>query len=97
MGGGYAVENPKRWAGEASLFVMNEIVALVGSSGADTVDLDQCCYGAVATKPTTLLYKGAAFGDLVRRRDHPLQRWTKADGTTYWAAHESLIGRRLAS
>ena len=62
LGGGFAVENPKRWGAEPSLFAMEEIVELARVSGTGAVDLDQCCFGAIATKPTTLLYLGALAG-----------------------------------
>ena len=96
VGGGFAIENPRRWGKEPSLFAMEEIVELAGKTGARTIDLDQCCYGAVATKPTTLLYKGADFADLARRCHHPPQRWTKPDGGEHWAPHEPIVGRRNA-
>jgi len=94
VGGGFAIENPRRWGSEPSLFAMDEIVELARVSGAESVDLDQCCYGAVATKPTTLLFKGVNFADMARRCSHPPQKWTKPYGAEYWAPHESLVGRR---
>lgn len=96
VGGGFAIENPRRWGAEPSLFGMEEIVGLARTSNAGTVDLDQCCYGAVATKPTTLLYTRVDFADLARRCRHPPQRWTKPDGTVLWAPHEPIVGRRQA-
>ena len=96
VGGGFAIENPRRWGAEPSLFGMEEIVELARMSSTGTVDLDQCCYGAVATKPTTLLYTRVDFADLARRCRHPPQRWTKPDGTVLWAPHEPIVGRRQA-
>ena len=75
---------------------MEEIVELARTSSAGTVDLDQCCYRAVATGPTTLLYKGVNFADPAQRCRYPPQRWTKPNGAVLWAPREPIVGRRRA-
>ena len=55
---------------------------------------DQCTVGAETTKPTMLVSDDIVF-DVLKDKGcrHPVQTWTKPDGSTYQAPHESLVQR----
>ena len=55
---------------------------------------DQCTVGAGTTKPTMLVSDDITFDGLKNKRcNHPMKTWSKPDGSTYNAPHESLVQR----
>ena len=67
---------------------------LGGSAITDRAKFDQCKFGAETVKPTILLSEYLEFGHIANKRcDHEKQEWNRPDGTTYRAAHESLVQR----
>ena len=94
---GFAVENPEPLA-PVSLFNLPEFVELAALTGVRSVDFDQCRWGAIAVKPTRLLFWGADFSGLGDKRcDHaPVWReWRDRAGV--WReglkAHAPLVGK----
>ena len=56
VGGGFAIENPEPRAGHPSLFKLPEFATLQQTTGCQTVDFDQCRFGADTAKPTRIAY-----------------------------------------
>ena len=57
--------------------------------------LDQCVFGAETTKPTIFAYANMNLSTIDDKRcSHEVREFKRADGTTYRARHESLVGRR---
>ena len=62
--------------------------------GVRLCSFDQCRLGAETTKPTKFAYFNVDLAGLDGFRcDHPVQDFTKSDGTKYRARHESLVQR----
>ena len=98
LGRPFILENPRPWQGKATLFAFPDIVDLLQAPGVETVDFDQCMFGAETTKPTRLLFFKVNLKPMVKFKcNHPIQRWkrTLKDGSieVYMAPHESLVGR----
>lgn len=56
--------------------------------------LDQCVFGAETTKPTIFAYANMDLSTIDDKRcSHEVREFKRADGTTYRARHESLVGR----
>ena len=57
-------------------------------------NFDQCRTGLDTVKPTKFLVHKLAFDELNGLRcNHPSKKFKRADGTEYWAAHESALQR----
>ena len=48
----------------------------------------------VTKKPTTVLYGNSDFSTLDARCNHPAVEQKANEGTTYWAPHPSLLGKK---
>ena len=60
----------------------------------EAVDFDQCRTGLETTKPTRLLVKRIKLDSLQGLRcNHVKKQFTRPDGSTYTAAHESTVQR----
>ena len=99
-GGGFGVEQPAEGSHEldVSMFDLPCFKALVenlGKRGIEVkrVEFDQCRFGGRTTKPTWVLYVGAAFDQLHRRCNHP-RRWRRGvRGRWVRASHPIRVGK----
>ena len=70
------------------------IKKVIGNALVEKYRLDQCRFGAETTKPTIFAAFDLDLSDLRNKRcDHPIREFKRPDGTTYKAAHESLVQR----
>ena len=100
----WAIENPEPWNSDesASMFDFTEFEALAATTGARTVDFDQCMHGAETVKPTRVLYWGFDLAGLWARCNHQ-PRWIWCEGKdasgrtiqeSRWLSHPPLIKMR---
>ena len=88
----WGLENPKHSDDKPQLLMMPEIKILAGLRGVRHADFDQCRTGLETTKPTRFLYKRMDLSKLDGLRcDHERRVLSRPDGSTYTAAHESVV------
>ena len=93
-GGVWGLENPTHPGDRPELWKMPEIEQLWKLGGVKSYRFDQCRYGCETAKPTIFLTQGLDFGHLEGKKcNHPKKTWTRPDGSTYEAAHESPVQR----
>eukprot|EP00435_Cladocopium_sp_Y103_P035534 s490_g9.t1 len=77
-----------------SMYKLDEFLHLRSLPGVEMMDLLQCRYGAMTSKPTTLMtceLKGAAFHN---QCNHPLRMWVRpTTGAKHWGSHPPLRGK----
>ena len=95
QGGIFGVEQPHPWQGGVSMFQLDCFKELA-KRGADLVVFDQCMHEGPATKPTQILYFGAAFHQLEVTCNHPAVKLVDARGRLYYAAHPKVVQQRGA-
>lgn len=93
LGRPYAVEQPEPWGAAVTMFGFDSFKELL-AGGALIVKFDQCPYGAPCKKPTAVLYKGGDFHSLQAKCGHPAVEQQANDGSIYWAAHPSFVGKK---
>ena len=91
----FGVEQPHPWQTGFSMFSLPAFQRLL-KDGADIVVFDQCPYGARSRKPTQVMYYGADFSKLYAKCCHPSVTQYNEDGSTYKAAHPSVVNKRDA-
>lgn len=88
----WGLENPLHDPEKPQLWMMPKIQQLANRRGVREVVFDQCRTGLTATKPTKLLFKMLDLNELNGLRcNHTHRTFTRKDGTTYRAAHESTV------
>ena len=87
----YWIEQPEHADGEPCMFLFESFRKLV-QGGAKFVHFDQCTYGAVATKPTTLLYQFCDAAWLEGRCDHTKVWMQGPSNQGVWRAHPPIVG-----
>eukprot|EP00435_Cladocopium_sp_Y103_P022468 s2001_g5.t1 len=91
-GNPWGIENPDHGEEKPSLWMVPAIAKLVEEKADSDVRFDQCRTGLATTKPTRLVSKGLNLEMLQGLRcNHPKQKQTRADGSTYWASHSSTV------
>ena len=89
----YWVENPDHKE-KLDIWKTSYFKNILGHAFCMKTKFDQCTAGAETTKPTMLVSDGIVFDALKDKRcQHAVQRWTRSDGSTYQAPHESLVQR----
>ena len=99
-GGGFGVEQPAEGSHELDVSMFDlpcfkDMVAKLEEHGSkiERVHFDQCMFGGSTTKPTWVLFVGAAFAKLRRCCNHP-RRWRRgARGRWTRASHPIKVGR----
>ena len=92
-GRAFWIENPDH-KDKLDLWKTTPLKFLVREFNVWITEFDPCRFGAEVRKPTKLMSFHMNFwgiGDL--RCNHPVQQWTRTDGSTYKAPHESLVQR----
>ena len=90
----WGIENPKHPDDKPQLWQMPLMQTLAKLRNVEAVDFDQCRTGLETTKPTRLLVKRIKLDSLQGLRcSHVKKQFTRPDGTTYTAAHESTVQR----
>eukprot|EP00435_Cladocopium_sp_Y103_P050057 s1411_g15.t1 len=88
----WGIENPDHGEEKPSLWLVPSIAKLIEDKIDSDTRFDQCRTGLATTKPTRLISKGLDLSALQGLRcDHPKQPHTRADGSTYWASHQSTV------
>lgn len=87
-------ENPDHGEDRVSMWKMPKVAKLRESGTTSEANFDQCRVGLDTVKPTKFLLHKLCFDDLNGLRcNHPSKKFKRADGTEYWAAHESALQR----
>ena len=90
----WGIENPEHGKDRPSLWKMPEMERIVKEKATSVIGFDQCRTGLATRKPTLFASKGLDFEELRELRcNHPKQTQTRADGTTYSAAHTNVVQR----
>ena len=89
----WGLENPDYGEGRPSLWMMPNIAALFNGYIDQDIRFDQCRTGLATTKPTRLLSRM----DMARLKDlrcnHPIQEYTRDDGSKGRGAHIPTVQR----
>ena len=93
QGLGYAVEQPTPFNAAVTMFQF-ECFQILLRMGALMAYFDQCMFGGLSKKPTSILYGNSNFRSLSRYCNHPDALQTRANGTTYWGPHLSFLGKK---
>ena len=77
---------------------MPSVAELIARKSNGDVRFDQCRTGLSTRKPTRFVTKDMDFSELRGLRcNHPLQTFTRSDGSTYQAPHEPTVQRWITN
>ena len=87
-------ENPDHGEEKVSMWRMPKVKKLRDSKVTNEFNFDQCRTDLDTVKPTKFLVHKLDFSELEGLRcDHPKKKFKRADGTEYWASHETALQR----
>ena len=91
---GFTFENPEPRE-PISIFKLPKFIVLLNQSGVEISDMDQCCFGSEAVKPTRLMHYGVRHATMHDRRcTHQERSFVDDSGRKYVAVHERGARRK---